>query len=187
MPNMNWGNGNGYNNGSSWSMPNMNFGNNGNGFNNGSNWNMPNMNWGNNQGSGWNMPNFDWNNNNFGNNRPNSNWSMPNFNWNNSNQPFSYGNNGFRRAPNSNFYIPAPQNNFQYRAPANPQMTQPAMPRVAPQAPTQPVQKLAPAQLKPTAELAKPVVPQVIKSEPQIIPKPSEVEGVILAPENQKK
>ncbi|MEB8432360.1 hypothetical protein OO007_09000 [Cocleimonas sp. KMM 6892] len=123
MPNMNWGNGNGYNNQSNWNMPSMNWGN-GNGYNNGNNWNMPNFNWGNNGGgNNWNMPSMNWGNNNgygsnwnmpnmnWGNNYRNgynngSNWGMPNFNWNNQQGPW---NNGPNRYYNDNRFSPLMQ------------------------------------------------------------------------------
>jgi len=195
--NMPWNNNNNYNNGSNWSMPNMNWGNNGSGFNNGSNWNMPfnwgggnngngsnwsmpNMNWGNNNGynngSNWNMPNMNWGNNNGYNNG--SNWNMP-FNWNNNSQPWSYGN-------NTQYYNGANIPNYTY------------VPRrlVMPRAP----QVTAPIIPKKLTTATSPATPKVVISAPKIqkntkatahtatkIPMPSEVKGVILAPENKSK
>lgn len=125
--NMPWNNNNGFNNGSSWNMPNFNWGNNNNrsGFNNGSSWSMPNFNWGNNNGYGsgsnWSMPNFNWGNgfNNGYNNG--SNWSMPSFNWNNNNQPWGYGGNRYYNNGTVPSYSYAPRiPNQQYRAPQRP-------------------------------------------------------------------
>ncbi|HIO97809.1 MAG TPA: hypothetical protein EYG71_07785 [Leucothrix sp.] len=209
MPSMNWNNGNGYNtssnNGSNWSMPNMNFGNNNNksgGFDNGSNWNMPSMNFGNGFGnnnngnsSNWNIPSMNWGNGNNG-----SNWSMPNFNWNNNNQPFNVGNNNYARVPTTNHAMPRAQINTPYRAaPIAPRPPQ-FIPRVSMPAQAQQPQTIAPkATIKftPSAPLQVPArtqknAPQsramnAIKAASTHIPMPSEVKGVILAPENQAK
>ncbi len=170
MPTMNWGNGNnGYNNGSNWSMPNMNMGN----GTNGSNWNMPTMNWGNNNngynnGSNWNMPAMNWGNN--GNNGFNngSNWSMPNMNWGNGNNTGNYNN-----APN-----------VQYRAPAMPVAPQ-FIPRLNTQNKVQaPVQKPI---TKKAVTATTPAAPKVKITAPTeaTIPMPSEVKGTILAPANK--
>jgi len=178
MPNMNWGNNNhSFGNGSNWSIPNMNMGNN-NGYRSGSNWSMPNMSWGNNNGSGssWNMPSM-----NFGNNNgpgTGSNWNMPNMGWGNSNynrsnwgmpsfnnggsnnQPWNNGNNIRRSAPNIH----------QYRSPA--QGTY-----MIPMAPVK-------ATVNTVTQAASKTAASVTRSK---IPTPSEVKGVILAPENKTK
>lgn len=166
MPNMNWGNGNnGY--GNNWNMPNMNWGNN----NGGSNWNMPNMNWGNNNnrnGSSWNMPNMNWGN---GNNNGSS-WNMPNMNWGNNNNGYTYVNP--RNYGNTGYYKFVPQ--AIYRAPApRPQLKAQAAP---PKAATPPIT---------TPQATKPVTQAVKKAETIVnkIPTPSEVKGVIIAPENK--
>ena len=213
--NMPWNNNNGFNNGSNWSMPNFNWGNNGtgfnNGFNNGSNWSMPNFNWGNgNRGSNWSMPSMNWGNNNgYGNG---SNWSMPNFNWNNNNQPWGYGANRYY----NNGYVPgysyAPRiPNRQYTTPQRP-----AAPQFVPrfqqpkigQQPHQSKQQIKKPARMPQPNMAMPkqipqkamskapqqAAPQVSmhkampkKPNPAHIPMPHEVKGVILAPENQPK
>ncbi|MCF6188953.1 MAG: hypothetical protein L3J51_00575 [Cocleimonas sp.] len=190
MPNMNWGNnGNnantGYNNGSNWNMPTMNWGNNSNGYNNGSNMNMPTMPWGNNNGSNWNMPTMNWGNNgNSGYNGNNgfnngTNWNMPNMNWGN-------GNNQPWNFGNSvgNTGIAMP--NVQYRAPAMPVAPQ-FIPRLNAQNKVP-----APAHQKPiTKKEIKAVAPAAVKVAPPSvqtqakIPMPSEVKGTILAPENK--
>lgn len=168
MPNMNWGNGNGYNNGSNWNMPNMNGGNNNNGYNNGSNWNMPNMNWGNsNNGNGFNNG---------------SSWAMPNMNWGNggnNNQPWNFGN-SFGNGYNGNNRAVAP--NMQYRAPVAPQYN----PRVYMQNKAQ----VAPIAKKPTVKAITPTIktaPAVKGTVKNKIPMPSEVKGTILAPANKVK
>ena len=197
-----WGNNN--SNGSNWSMPSMNFGNannpnnNSSGFNNGSSWNMPSMNWGNGfgnnnngygNGSNWSMPPMNWGNGN----NSGSNWSMPNFNWNNNNQPFNFGNNGYPRTPSANYYAPKNQANIQYRAPVSPRPPQ-FIPRLATpkqgqlqQQKNMPKATSAPTQ-KPQVQLApQQTVPQTKMKAPMHIPMPSEVKGVILAPENKPK
>jgi hypothetical protein len=180
MPNMNWGNGtngnNGFNNGSSWNMPNMNWGNNNN---NGNNWSMPSMNLGNanngyNNGSNWNMPNMSWGNSN--NNNNGSNWTMPNMNWGNGNsQPWNFGNN-FNNGAN---YAP----NVQYRAPAMP-VAPHFIPRLNAQNSVQ-----APVAKNPAAPVVKTTAQKPsVNSAPATqgkIPMPSEVKGTILAPVNK--
>ena len=179
MPTMNWGS-NG-NNGSSWNMPTMNWGNNGNGYNNGSNMNMPTMNWGNNNGynngSNWNMPAMNWGNN--GNNgfSNGTNWNMPNMNGGNgNNQPWNFGNS----VGNTGVAMP----NVQYRAP-----TMPTAPQFIPRSN---VQKNAPTPQKPVIKKEiKALAPAAVKVAPPApaaqakIPMPSEVKGTILAPENK--
>jgi len=194
MPGFN--NGNGFNNGSSWSMPNMNWGNGNNGFNNGSNWSMPTMNWGtgNNTGNNWSMPSMNWGNSNFGNNlgsnygyNNGSNWNMPNMNWGNS---FNNNNaNGFNNGSNwsmptmnwgnaNNNYAP----NIQYRAP-----NMPVAPQYIPQQATAvPAQIQAPVIKKPVAKATTmPSVKMTKESVANRIPMPSEVKGTILAPANK--
>lgn len=166
MPSMNWGNNNGYGNGTNWNMPSMNWGNN-NGYSSGTNWNMPSMNWGNNNGysngTNWNMPNMNWGSGNNG-----SNWNFPSFNWNNNNQPWNNGYNYRRPTPNVQF-IPPAQGYFIPQAQAKP--TAPAM-RAKPIAPQPTAKAAAPAATAKTKVTAK-------------IPTPDEVKGVILAPENK--
>lgn len=206
MPSFN--NGNGFNNGSSWSMPTMNWGNGNNSSNNGTNWNMPNMNWGNGNngnnfgGSNWNIPTMNWGNN--GNNGFNngSNWNMPTMNWGNSNNAYntgtsngtnwnmpnmnlSNGNNqpwNFGNNFNNNTTLP----NVQYRAPAMPVAPQ-FIPRLNTQINTQvpvakkpAIQASATIPTKATIPTTKVIAPAAIK-----IPMPSEVSGTILAPANK--
>ena len=201
MPNFNGGNGN---NGSNWNMPNMNWGNsNGNGYSNGSNWNMPNMNWGsNNRGSNWNMPGMNWGNNNgYGNgsnwNMPNmnwgsgngynsgSNWNMPGMNWgNNNSRPWNYGNNASYGTNRPRYtFVPNPA----YK---------PLAPKLKPRTITAPRVKVAPPKTTaPVATAAAPTVTNKIKSTinkavtngVNKIPKPNEIKGIILAPENKAK
>ncbi len=174
MPNMNFGNANnGFSNGSNWSMPTMNWGNSNNTPNNGNNlggnnWNMPTMNWGNgyNNGSSWNMPNMNWGNS-FNNNsngfNNGSNWTIPTMNWGNGN----------------NNYAP----NVQYRAPV-----MPTAPHFTPSAPRATMQTQAPMTKKTVVKAAAPVVkttPEAKGTVQNEIPMPSEVKGVILAPKNK--
>ena len=206
--NMPWGNNNGYNNGSSWNMPNMNWGNNGNnGFNNGSSWNMPTMNWGNgynngsnmnmptmnwgnnngyNNGSNWNMPTMNWGNSGYnGNNGFNNgtNWNMPSMNWgNNNSQPWNFGNSaGYNRSvPNT--AMP----NVQYRAPA-----MPVAPQFIPRLNVQQKKAPAPVLQKPVIKKEIKAVAPAVKVAPPAaqaqtkIPMPSEVKGTILTPANE--
>ena len=198
--NMPWNNNNGFNNGSSWNMPNFNWGNNRSGFNNGSSWSMPSFNWGNNNGYGsgsnWSMPNFNWGNgfNNGYNNG--SNWGMPFFN---GNQPWSNGGNRYY----NNGYVPsysyAPRvpnrqyPNQQYKAPQRPIAPQYA-PRLQQQKPMQqpvqkPMQRPAPKAM-PKQRMTMPHQTKVAPAMPKKpaaahIPMPNEVKGVILAPENK--
>ncbi len=169
MPNFNWGN-NGYNNGTSWNMPNFNWGNN----RSGTNWSMPSFNWGNNNGYGtgnsWNMPSMNWGNNGY---NTGSNWNMPNFNWNNNSRPWNFGS-------NNNAY----QNRFAYPS-ANMQApnikgNMPKPPQFIP--PMKAKQQNAPeARMK----MEKPAAKEPKFPTQNMIPKPSEVKGVILAPENK--
>ncbi len=190
MPNMNWGNGNGYNNGSNWNMPSMNWGN-GNGYNSGSSWNMPNMNWGNNGGgNNWNMPSMNWGNNNgYGNG---SNWNMPNMNWgnnynngsnwNNQQRPWNFGsgnnyNNRFapgiqQRAP----MMPIAPRFAPQRLP-NPNVNQPPQMMLQQEAQSQNIQMNA----------ADPTPASQTNDTDSKIPMPNEVKDVILAPENKAK
>ncbi len=191
MPGFN--NGNGFNNGSSWNMPNMNWGNSNNGsnngFSNGSNWSMPSMNWGNGNngnnmgGSNWNMPAMNWGNGNSNGYNNGSNWNMPNMNWGNSS------NNNSNGLPNgSNWAMPtmnwgngtsnyAP--NVQYRAPTMPVAPQ-FIPRLTTKAKIQ-----APVVKKPVVKIATPAVKIVKGAVANKIPMPSEVKGTILAPANK--
>ena len=170
---MNFGNGNG--NASNFSMPNMNMGN-GNGT--GSNFKMPNMNWGNGNGTGSNfsMPNMNWGNGNKGGN----NWGMPSFNSGANNAPRKW-------APRQNY------NNFvQPQRASQPQRTtqasrpvQAKAPQIKPTAttdnsgfPPASINQAATLKTRPQAQASKPVI---IK-----IPRPAEVKGVYLAPENRK-
>ncbi len=187
MPNMNWGNNSGNNTGSNWNMPNMNWGNN-SGNNTGSNWNMPNMNWGNNNGnsSSWNIPTMNWGNNNgsndsnwsmpamnWGNNtnglNNDSNWNMPNMNWNNNSQPWALNN-------NTPQYYMQPYYNTIPKAQMMPQLHKPA--------------RATPPQFIPQINTKKPIAQstQIVKkaNTTMRIPIPSEVNGIILAPENKK-
>ncbi len=183
MPNMNWGNNgnNGFNNGTSWNMPTMNWGNNSNGYNNGSNWNMPTMNWGNgyNNGSNWNMPTMNWGNNGYNNG---TNWNMPNMNWGNgNNQPWNYGNSVSNRAVPNNT-MP----NVQYRAPVMPVVPQ-FIPRLNAQkkAPVPVLQKpMIKKEIKAVDPAGVKVTPPAVQTQTKI-PMPSEVKGTILAPENK--
>lgn len=182
MPNMNWGN-NG-NNGSSWNMPTMNWGNNSNGYNNGSNMNMPTMNWGNNNGynngSNWNMPNMNWGNNGSNGFNNGTNWNMPNMNWGNgNNQPWNFGNSvGNRAVPNT--AMP----NVQYRAPAMPVAPQ-FIPRINTQKKAPALQKpIIKKEIKAVAPAAVKVAPPAVQTQTKI-PMPSEVKGTILAPANK--
>ena len=180
VPNMNWGNSNGYGGGSNWNMPSMNWGNNNN---RGSNWNMPSMNWGNSSGYGggsnWNMPSMNWGSGNGYNSG--SNWNMPNMSWgsnnrNNNTRPWNYGANrpAYRFVPNPAYQVPAPQ--IKSKA-----LTPPKMNVVPPKAAASIV---TPAQaVKSVAQPATKSVATTIGS----IPKPSDVKGVILAPENKPK
>lgn len=171
-------NNNGFNNGSSWSMPNMNFGNNNNnGFSNGSNWNMPNMNWGNgnngiNNGSNWSMPNMNWGNgasNNAGNN-----WTMPNMNFGNNNVP--------------NFNNPPVANHMQPAVPTPPQFIPRLNNQQAPQVQMSAKAPTTTAKLKQAFQAPAPTKLATTKIEVSIlekIPTPSEVKGTILAPVNK--
>lgn len=198
-PNFNMGNGN--SNGSNWNMPNMNWGNNnaqgsngwnmpnfnsGNGY--GNSWNMPNMNWGNNrsfgsnfgnsQGNNWNMPSMNWGNNN----SRGSNWNMPSMNWNNNTTPSWNSGNWGNNIPSYSYMPRAPQPNLQAQAkmPATPKPPQ-FIPRL---------DKAKEIAAKPaTAKITKPSTQNSIPSTSQtmmnVIPKPSDMKGVILAPGNK--
>ncbi len=172
MPNFNWGSNNG---GSNWNMPSMNWGSN----NGGSNWSMPSMNWGNNNGYGsgssWKMPSINWGSGN-GYNRGSS-WNMPSMNWgnnwNNNTRPWSYGANrpNYRFVPNPAYKFPAPQIKSQA-------LTTPTAPKKAPAITAKPI----PAKIG--KSIASPAIKSV-KTATSNIPKPSDVKGVILAPENK--
>ena len=169
MPNMNWGNNRG---GSNFNMPNMNWGNN----RGGNNWNMPNMDWGNNSGYGsgsnWNMPSMNWGNNNGYNNG--SNWNMPNFNRSNNNRPWNYGNNRYGYGNNTQRpFIP----NRQLNAPKGPKPPQ-FIPRVYPKQQVQ-------ANIAPANNVAKQAPAADLAPKLDQIPMPTQINGVILAPENK--
>jgi len=195
MPNMNWGNNNGYGSGSGFNMPNMNWGNN-NGYGSGAGFNMPNMNWGNNNGygsgSGFNMPNMNWGNNNgYGNG---SNWNMPNMNWGNNNRNrYNNGSNWNNQQRPWNFGSGNNYNNrfapgIQQRAPM-----MPIAPRFAPQRlpnpnVNQPPQKMIQQETQSQnveSNLVYPTPTSQTENVGSKIPAPNEVKGVILAPDNK--
>jgi hypothetical protein len=210
MPDFNWGSGNGFRNGSSMNMPNFNWGSGNNGFGNGSNWNMPKFNWNNNNnrynpygnGSNWSMPSF-----NMGSNNP-----PPPGVWRNNQNYNSYVQPN-RGIPAPAMPKPPVFNNRamqQTRPNMNPNMhkgmKRPAAPSVRSTAPSRiqmPMQKNLQKPMQMPKAKTQPVAPVTPQSKvapttypPEIneandvtakIPTPSEVKGVILAPQNKPK
>lgn len=172
MPNFNMGNNR---RGSNWSMPNMNWGNNRNNFGSGSNWNMPDMNWGKGngfgRGSNFSMPDMNWGKGKgFG---KGNNWNMPGFNSGPNTPPPGY------RGPNQNF------NNF-----AQPNRPMPMQRPNMPPAPSMQQNRMPRMQQAPSARIQTPTMGTAPKAPTaaemnRSIPKPSEVKGVILAPQNK--
>lgn len=193
MPNMNFGNGFGNNKGgsSNFSMPNMNMGNGfGNNRGTGSNFKMPNMNWGNGNGtgSGFNMPNMNWGN---GKNNGGNNWSMPSFNSGSNNAPGNW----MPKQKYNNYVQPnrafQPQRTFQQpravQAQVSPQQKPVQAPAPQPSVTVQTGNSGFPPQTINQTSTAK-VAPKVHISNPAMrIPKPSELRGIRLAPENRAK